>query len=179
MRVLKRIILVVVIVLVAVFVFGLVRHFRGRSEVVVEPPCEVKTYREVTLYFSSADATGLIPESREISYFDTKGEGIRSVLSELIKGPKGAGAGIIPQNVTVRAVFVKDGIAYIDFSKEIIDDFIGGSASEYLLISSIVQTISANFADIEGIKILVGGKEVESVGGHLYIMDVLRPKDWR
>ncbi len=179
MRILKKLIVVLGLVAAAVLLFILIRYLREKPEVEVQPPTRVETYREITLYFASDDANMLIPEPREIASFETQTEGIRAVLKELIKGPQKAGVGMIPETVTVRTVFVKDGVAYIDFSKDIIDDFVGGSASEYLLIASIVRTISANFPDIMGIKILVGGKEVESIGGHLYIMDVLKPKDWR
>lgn len=175
----KKIIVILVLILVAVVVLSLLRSLRHKPEVEVEAPTQVERYREITLYFASDDASGLIPEPRQIPAFEIETDGIRLALEELIRGPQRAGVGMIPETVTLRSVFVREGVAYIDFSGDIIEDFVGGSASEYLLIASIVQTVSANFPDVKGVKILVDGKEVESIGGHLYIMDVLKPKDWR
>jgi spore germination protein GerM len=81
--------------------------------------------------------------------------------------------------VRLLAVFIHDKTAYLDFSREIIDDFSGGTAGEYMLVSSVVQTACGNFPEVEAVRITVEGEEVDTVGGHLYISRVLRPEEWR
>ena len=79
----------------------------------------------------------------------------------------------------MRAIYIRERTAYVDFSREIVDGFTGGSAGEYLLVASLVQTVCANFRDIDAVRILVEGEDVDTIGGHLDVSRPIRPKDWR
>jgi spore germination protein GerM len=170
-----------VIALIAVGMFLAIWYALGRREAVapLEELSEVARVREITLYFGSRDAGSLVPEHRRIASSEDILENLRSVIEDLIGGPTGAGVSTIPSSTRLLAVYVHDKIAYLDFSPEIADDFTGGTAGEHMLIASIVQTACGNFRGIEGVRILVEGEEVDTIGGHLFISDVLRPKDWR
>jgi germination protein M len=140
---------------------------------------EVERVREVTLYFASSDANSLVPEHRQIVSSNQVLENLRRVIESLIGGPGGDGIPTIPSSARLRSVFIHDKVAHIDFSPEIVEDFSGGTASEYMLISSLVQTICANFHEVEAVAILVEGNEIDTIGGHLLINQPLRPEDWR
>jgi germination protein M len=81
---------------------------------------------------------------------------------------------LIPLGTKVLDLKVEKGIAYADFSKELKDNFDGGSTSEELLVNSIVQTLT-QFKDVKRVQILVEGKKVDSLGGHLDISEPIGP----
>jgi spore germination protein GerM len=175
---LKRVIAVVIAIVV---IAAAVWYVRRRAEAPVPPEQigEIERAREATLYFGSRDASGLIAEYRRVASSDDALENLRGVIEGLVGGPRGDGVPTIPSSVRLLAVFIRDKTAFLDFSQEIIGDFSGGTAAEYMLIASIVQTACANFPEVEAVRILVEGEEVDSVGGHLYIARLLRPDEWR
>ena len=172
----KKVIIVIVIAVVVVAYF-LLRP--GERQLPTRPPVEVEHYKEVTLYYGSPDATDLVAESRRVEISDQISDNIRTLIEELISGPRGDGIATLPSSTRLRAVFVRQGIAYLDFSRELVKDFSGGTAAEQILVGSLVQTVTSNFPEIEGIRILIEGEEATTIGGHLYISNILRPKDWR
>jgi spore germination protein GerM len=169
-----------VIVLVALVVtgawVGLVKMKKPAGPGQVAEP---KSVRTVTLYFGSTDARSLVPEYRDVAASDKLLDNLRVLVEALISGPTGSAVGLFPRAVTVRGVYINGKTAYIDFSRELIGDFAGGSAGEYLLVASLVQTICANFPEVASVVVLVGGEEVNTIGGHLDVSKPLSPKDWR
>ena len=78
---------------------------------------------------------------------------------------------IIPKTAKLRSVKVKDGVAKVDFSRELIKDFNGGSTGEEMLVGSIVDTLT-EFSEVKKVQILVEGKAVDTIAGH---MDTEKP----
>ncbi|GIV18126.1 MAG: hypothetical protein KatS3mg022_3561 [Armatimonadota bacterium] len=73
-----------------------------------------------------------------------------------------------PQGTRLLRVRVQDGLAEVDFSRELIDNFPGGSTTEAWIVESLCKTL-AQFSDIEKVRILVEGKRVETIGEHIDI----------
>ncbi|MBI3794180.1 MAG: GerMN domain-containing protein [Nitrospinae bacterium] len=73
----------------------------------------------------------------------------------------------LPKTAKLNTVFL-DGKknVYLDFSEELINDHFGGITRDILSVSSICKTVFTNF-DVEGIRILVKGKEISSIAGHV------------
>lgn len=91
-----------------------------------------------------------------------------AVLEEFFKN-SGAGSSI-PQNVKLLGLYRDiNRILYIDFSEELRRNFQGDALSEYLLLKGIYESLTSNVQDYQDIKILVEGKEIESLGGHLFL----------
>lgn len=123
----------------------------------------------VTLYFSNADASALCPEQRQIRQTD---EPARAAVEELLVGAKAEGAfSVIPAGTKLRGFAVQQGVAYVDFTQDILNTPNRGSASEVLIVSSVVNTVT-EFAGIEQVQLLIEGKEVETLYGH---MDLTQP----
>jgi spore germination protein GerM len=173
-RILIGIVLLVIVVLAGWF---LIRQQPG--PVPPEEAGEVETVRDVTLYFGSNDAATLVPEYRQIASTSRLLENLRRVIEAVIHGPEEGGVATVPPSVRVRAVYVHDKTAFLDFSREIVDEFVGGSAAEYILVASIVQTVCGNFPEVEAVRILVEGEELDTLGGHFRISRSLLPGDWR
>lgn len=131
---------------------------------------------ELTLYFSDDDAQYLIPEYRRIKQTNNIA---REAVVELIKGPNNNNLyATVPQTTRVNALYISDGIAYIDLSSELIRNHPGGSTGELLTIYSIVMTLTS-FPDIEKVQILVEGNSGETLAGHVDIsMPLERDENW-
>jgi spore germination protein GerM len=173
----RTLIVIIAVVVAALAVWLVIRQRPGPAP--HEATGEVEKVRDVTLYFGSGDASSLVPEYRQIASSAGTPENLRRVIEAVIAGPEGSGIPTVPSSVRVRAVYIHEKTAYLDFSSDIVNDFSGGSAAEYMLVASIVQTACANFPEVEAVRILVEGEERDTLGGHLRISQILRPEEWR
>lgn len=83
---------------------------------------------------------------------------------------------LIPEGTILREAYLDaNNICYIDLSSEIKLNHKGGTQAEFLTIYSIVNTVCYNFPQIKGVKILIDGKEEETLAGHIDISEILLP----
>jgi spore germination protein GerM len=123
----------------------------------------------LTLYFATPDASTLRQEKRDVPQ---TGEPARVAIEELLAGAKAEGSvTVIPAGTKLKGFAVRQGVAYVDLSEDILKTANRGSASESLIVASIVNTLT-EFAGIEQVQILIEGKEVETLYGH---MDLSEP----
>lgn len=121
---------------------------------------------QVVLYFSDPSGNYLVPEKRSIAAV----EGIaRATIDELIKGP-GPGSQLlptIPKGTVLKDINIRpDGLARVDFSKELVANHSGGSLGESLTVYSIVNTLT-QFPTVKQVQFLVDGKYVQTIAGHV------------
>ncbi|WP_227767702.1 GerMN domain-containing protein [Zhaonella formicivorans] len=135
------------------------------SEVDAELTGETK---EIVLYFSDAEGKALVAEERTIP----KVEGIaRETIKELIKGPHPESGlkATLPEGTALKDINIRpDGLAIVDFSKELVSNFDGDSNSETLAVYSIVNTLT-QFDTVKEVQILVDGEQVETINGHVNV----------
>ncbi len=98
-----------------------------------------------------------------------------AVLDEFFKGFGDGKISHLPRNVTVLGLY-RDvySILYIDLSDELRSNFQGDALSEYLLLKGIYESLITNLQGFTDFKILVEGKEIETIGGHFYLKYTLR-----
>ena len=78
----------------------------------------------------------------------------------------------------IREVYlVTPGIAVVDVNSAFADGQTSGVLAEELTVVSLAQTLSINFPGLSGIKILVDGKERDTLAGHFDISTVIRTSD--
>jgi hypothetical protein len=104
-----------------------------------------------------------------------------ATVEEYLKGPAGATVPSIPRNVRLLGVYRgADRILYVNFSDEIRRNFQGDALAEYLLLKGLYESLISNVEDIQDVKVLIEGKEVETLGGHLYLFyplkDIISPE---
>lgn len=123
---------------------------------------------KISLYFASLDGEHLVVESREIYKTASKIDQIKQAVIELINGPGKELVPVIPDGAVLKEVYLdKNGTAYVDFSTELVQNHPGGSSGEIMTVYGIVNTLCANFSDVKSVRILVEGKEIETISGHL------------
>lgn len=79
---------------------------------------------------------------------------------------------IFPEKVKLLGVKLKGDIAEVDLSKDVLQSNIGGSLNELMLVTSIVNT-ATEFQEVKKVQLLVEGKKVETIAGHMDILDPL------
>ncbi len=76
-----------------------------------------------------------------------------------------------PPEAGVLGLKLQDGTLQVNFNREFKDNFTGGSAQEWALITSLVLTLT-ELPDIDKVQILVEGRQEEAALGH---MDTAEP----
>lgn len=157
------IIFLIIIILLLVSIVIINKIDRGGEET------NTKGLKEVNLYFSTSSAMYLEAESREVSSNDL----LLNTLKELIRGPETSSLNkTIPDGVKVLNIEVKKEIARINFNQALRENHWGGSTGERMTIYSIVNTMT-QFDSIEKVQILIDGKEIKTLVGHLDLTEPL------
>ncbi|MDA8233274.1 MAG: GerMN domain-containing protein [Clostridia bacterium] len=128
-----------------------------------QPPAE-KTVKLV-VYFPDEQGNRLVPVTKVVPQQDKPLA--EQVIEELIKGPGPASLGeAIPNGAKLLSLEVKDGIAYVNWSKEFQTNHWGGSTGDSNTIYSIVNSFT-ELPDIKKVQFLLEGKVEESIFGHV------------
>ena len=143
----------------------------------VYPPVAGKQGREksreklqVTLYFSDANERFLLPEKRYIPK-DASPEGqAQEIVKALIEGSKTGLVNTFPEKTELLKIRIEGPeTALVSFGHNLVDNHPGGSAGEMATIYSLTNTLIVNMPEIKKVKILIDGKEQESLRGHVSI----------
>lgn len=119
---------------------------------------------QLVVYHATKDAMNLVPVVHKVP---VNSHPAKTAMELLIAGSKNPElVGIMPEGTQLKKVAIKDHIAYADFNDNLIKRNSGGSATEILLVSAIVNTLT-EFPDIHQVQILVNGKKIETISGHV------------
>jgi len=133
--------------------------------------------KEVLLYFSDREGEYLIGERREIPKKKALNEEAKETIIELIKGPQGKLVRTLPPRTKLLNLQVNDaGLAKVNFNQALSKDHPGGSSAEMMTVYSIVNSLSLNFPQIKRVQILIDGKPIETITGHLSLRQPVSPK---
>jgi hypothetical protein len=92
----------------------------------------------------------------------------KQVLNTLLAGPVDAEFRTLPPDALLLAFYLlPDGTAIADFSEALATSIPSGIVSEQLAVNSITRTLEANVPQVQRLKILIHGQEVETLAGHL------------
>jgi spore germination protein GerM len=169
-----------VLILIGFGLFALI-HFRQEILEALKPRVEKrvlpKEMREITLYFSDGEGEYLIGENRKIVKKKQVGEEAKETIIELIHGPKGRLIPTLPTRTRLLTLQIDDtGVAKVNFSPALSNDHPGGSSAEMMTVYSIVNSLAVNFSQIKRVQILIDGKPIETLRGHLSLRKPVSPK---
>ena len=118
---------------------------------------------QVKLYVLAISGRELATETEEILYSPSLQQQAKEVVRLLLRR-----SGAIPRDVSLRELFItSQGVAYLDLSQELVSNHPGGSSGEELTVFSLSQTLIANFPAVKTVRILVEGREIQTIAGHL------------
>jgi spore germination protein GerM len=132
------------------------------------PPTDAKHTKKVTLFFVRPSDGLLAPEEREIAISDSLIQEAEEFVTELIKGPAGELAPVLPVETRLGRIYItRDGTAYVDFSREVAEKHPSGTTAELSTIYAVVDGLAYNFKSIKKVFLLVDGEERETLAGHV------------
>jgi spore germination protein GerM len=149
------------------------------TPVSTQPPASHGTQAPVrhitaTLFYGAEDGQFLVPVQREVAFGpDPLEQGRLIVLAQLQQPAPSGLVSAIPPGTTLRRFYVTDrGDAFVDLGPEITTTHPGGSVAELFTVYAIVNAVTANLPAISRVQILVDGREVDTLAGHV---DLRRP----
>jgi hypothetical protein len=121
--------------------------------------------QQVVLLFIGRDGR-LHPELRQVPLPKEVDARVRVVVSELLLGPTSGLGPVVPYPAEVDSVFVDGkGSAYVDITAPPAP--LEGSHTELMLVYGVVDSVLLNCPGLKSVQILFGGREIETLTGHL------------
>jgi spore germination protein GerM len=158
-------------VLAWVLFAGLPRWYAASGTAPAAPataPAEPGRKITARLFYVSNDGRKLTSVEREVPFAETVVEQARALIDEQLAPVVDPLVSAIPPGARLRALFVTErGEAFVDLSPEITASHPGGSLYELLTVYTIVHALTMNLPAITSVQLLVEGKEVDTLAGHV------------
>ena len=140
----------------------------------VEPAAAPATPKiKARLFYVSEDGQHLVAVEREIPFGEGTLAQARRVVEAQLERPAALLVSAIPEGTRLRAIHLAGaGQAFVDLSREASSAHPGGTFDEILTVYSIVNAVTENLPAIRSVQILVDGREVDTLAGHV---DLRRP----
>jgi spore germination protein GerM len=136
------------------------------------PPTET-AHITATLFYASSDGQSLVGIKRDVPAGNGVVEQGRQILLTELQAAPQPYVKVIPEGTVLRAFYVTDrGDAFVDLSQEVSRAHPGGSLNELMTVYALVNAVTANLPAVQRVQILVDGKEVDALAGHV---DIRRP----
>src|SRR5688500_3873412 len=145
------------------------------DQVVAEPSAPPPGVPRITatLFYGSADGDALVAVRREVALAEGTVPQAREILEAQLQSAPEPYATVIPEGTALRAFYATErGDAFVDLSPEVSTKHSGGSSTELLTVYAIVNAVAANLPTIQRVQILIDGREVDTLAGHV---DLRRP----
>ena len=125
------------------------------------------------LFYVDPDGEHLVAVEQEVLYGEGTTEQAKRIVEAALATPAAPNLSAIPAGTKLKALYLTSkGEAYVDLSPEVQKNHPGGTTSEMLTVYALVNTLTSNLPAITGVQLLIDGKEIDPLAGHL---DLRRP----
>ena len=136
------------------------------------PPADARKIR-ARLFYVDEQGTGLKGIEQEVFFAEgAAAQARRIVEAQIAAAPEGQVSAIPPGTKLRTVFFTKAGEIYVDLSGDVQANHPGGTTNETLTVYALVSALTSNLPAVTSVQILVDGKEVDTLAGHL---DLRRP----
>ena len=173
-----KIYLIAIVIAAAGVTWSLMRLFTptpnaAPAATVTAPRPAETAHITATLYYGSSDGRALVPVRRDVPAATTVVDQGRQILTVQFQDAPQPYVQVVPKGTKLRAFYVTErGDAFVDLSGDVVSAHPGGSLTELLTVYAIVNAVTANLPAVQRVQVLVEGKEVDTIAGHV---DVRRP----
>jgi spore germination protein GerM len=119
------------------------------------------------LFYVSDDGMRLTSVEHDVPF----GEGVeqaREIINAQLAPPAAPLVSAVPAGTTLRTLFITEqGDAYVDLSREAATAHPGGTLNELLTVYTIVSALTTNLPAVRAVQILIDGREVQTLAGHV------------
>lgn len=168
------VLLVLVVAVAVVMIVVLPRISRPRPDVAsAQPPQPTSAptpERKITatLFYVAGDGVSLSPLQMEVPFGEPVSTQARYIVEAQIAAPPKGQVSAIPQGTRLRALYVNEtGDAFVDLTGEIASGHTGGVLDELFAVYAIVNAITVSLPAITRVQLLIDGKEVDTLAGHV------------
>jgi spore germination protein GerM len=120
------------------------------------------------LFYVAEDGMRLTSVERDVAYGEGPTAQAREIVAAQIAPAAAPLVSAVPAGTALRAVFLTEGgDAYVDLSREVVSAHPGGTLNELLTVYTIVNALTVNLPAVTAVQVLVDGKEVETLAGHV------------
>ncbi len=179
----RQLLIAIAVMIVLVIALGLYfRQMRQRANELAEPaaaetlpvaPPAIGPTETVALYVASDDAGQLRAQSAQIPLPGGRQQRAEELLRALLRIYQQAGSGHpLAAASDIRSIYlVEPGAAVIDLNSAFADQHRSGVLVEQLTVNSLVETLGVNVPGVQRVRILVDGKDRETLAGHADLTD--------
>jgi germination protein M len=166
-------VVVTAVVLAWLLFVGLPRWYGPRPNTPVAAPAAAAPAAagrkiKARLFYVAEDGVHLTRVERDVTYGEGTLEQAREIVAAQLAPVAEPLLSAIPAGATLRALFITEGgEAYVDFSPEFMTGHTGGSVDELLTIYTIVDALTENLPAVTAVQLLIDGKEVDTLAGHI------------
>jgi hypothetical protein len=129
---------------------------------------------KANLFYVAEDGQRLMSVEHDVAFGEGTVEQARQILEAQLARVAEPLVSAVPEGTKLRTVFVTArGDAFVDLSREFVARHTGGSTNELLTIYTIVNALGANLPAIRSVELLVDGKQLETLAGHIDLRHAL------
>ncbi len=127
----------------------------------------------VLLFYIDEEGTALVSRPVPVPAADTSLVRARLIVERQLEPPEPPLFSPFPAGTALRTIYLTpDGDAFVDLSRHASDGHPGGSLDELFTVYALVNALALNVDAIDAVQILIEGREVDTLTGHV---DLRRP----
>jgi hypothetical protein len=145
-----------------------------------ETPADTPTLERDTspLFFVAEDGMSLVAHEEDLplTLADDSVTRARIVVERQLGDAPSPLASPFPPGTELRAIYVTlDGVAFVDLNLDVTREHGGGSLDELFTVYALVNALTTNIPEISAVQILIDGREVDTLAGHIDLRRPLEP----
>ena len=110
----------------------------------------------------------LVGVQREVPFGETVLDQAKQIVTSQLAVAPGPLVSAIPPETTMRALYLTErGDAFVDLSADARTRHSGGALDELFTVYTIVNALTTNLPAVKRVQILIEGKEVDTLAGHV------------
>ncbi len=129
------------------------------------------------LFYVADDGRTLTGVEQDVAFGERPVDQAKAIVAAQIAAVTEPLVSAIPAGTTLRALFMMGGEVYVDLSRELAANHPGGSMYERLTVETIVSALTANLPAVTSVQLLVDGKEIDTLAGHVSLSRPMVPND--
>ena len=169
------------IALVGLITFLIVNRWYGTTNGATTAPnvadgAETSPSSNVTFFYVAEDGMGLIGIEQEAPYGADTLTRARVIAERQLSDAPAPLMSPFPEGTRLRSIYLAaDGNAFVDLSREVTTFHSGGSLDELFTVYALVNALTMNVPEIRAVQIMIEGREVDTLAGHIDLRQPLEP----
>ena len=129
-----------------------------------------------TLYYVTEDGRALTRHEADLPFGADPLARARVVVEQQLAPPPPPLLSPFPEDTSLLALYLaSDGNIFVDLSEEVTTGHSGGSLDELFTVYALVNALAISVPEIAAVQIMVEGREVDTLAGHVDLRQPLEP----